>query len=167
MNTDIKHKHSGHVIAINGQTFKANDRGQWNLTDIWQVLKLPKGKAPGRWRNEDAKELRKTGDLRSQILDAQIGKQREATVGSKLATIEYAAWVSREFKRVVFHAFEAVLEIPEVAKVVAAKMDAMGRAPSAGQLRDMFGLTERESERLAMSGKLDAYIKRKQASQKS
>ena len=60
MNIDIKHKHSGHLIAINGQPFKANDRGQWNLTDIWQVLKLPKGKAPGRWRNEDAKELRKT-----------------------------------------------------------------------------------------------------------
>ncbi|MGY2181475.1 hypothetical protein [Pseudomonas agarici] len=46
MITDIKHKHAAHVIVIEGQAFKANNAGQWDLTDIWRTLKLPKGKAP-------------------------------------------------------------------------------------------------------------------------
>jgi hypothetical protein len=162
MNTDIKHKHSGHVIAINGHTFKANDRGQWNLTDIWQTLKLPKGKQPGQWRTKQAQQMEQMQFLHS------LNKGRAGSVvhATKRAALAYAGWVSDEFETMVYDAFEAVLEMPEVAKVVAAKMEAMGRAPSAGQLRDMFGLTERESERLAMSGKLGAYIKRWQASQK-
>lgn len=135
MTIDIKHKHSGHVIIIEGQAFKANDRGQWDLTDIWRTLKLPKGKAPSRWRNEDAKDLREAGDLCIQKMDAQTGKQREATFGTKLATIEYAAWVSREFKRVVFHAFEAILERPEVALIVAEVMTGIGHAHSADILK--------------------------------
>lgn len=159
MTTDIKHKHSGHVIAIKGHTFKANDRGQWNLTEIWQTLKLAKTKGPGKWAElKEAKRLRE-----SRKVELSHGS---GTFATKQATIRYAAWVSPEFEDMVYDAFEAVLEMPEVAKVVAAKMEAMGRAPSAGQLRDMFGLTERESERLAMSGKLGAYIKRWQASQK-
>ncbi|MEB0044115.1 MULTISPECIES: hypothetical protein [unclassified Pseudomonas] len=36
---DIKHKHAGHVIIIDGQAFKANDSGEWDLTDIWKTLK--------------------------------------------------------------------------------------------------------------------------------
>lgn len=134
MNIDIQHKHASHVIIIEGQAFKANDRGQWDLTDIWQTLKLPKGKAPSRWRNEDAKDLREAGDLCIQKMDAQTGKQREATFGTKLAAIEYAAWVSREFKRVVFHAFEAILEMPEVALLVADKMRSLGNDHSAAIL---------------------------------
>lgn len=137
MSIDIKHKHSGHVIIIEGQAFKANDRGQWDLTDIWQTLKLPKGKAPSRWRNEDAKDLREAGDLCIQKMDAQTGKQREATFGTKLASIEYAAWVSREFKRVVFHAFEAILEMPEVAALVADKMASLGNDHNADILKRM------------------------------
>jgi len=134
MNIDIKHKHSGHVIIIEGQAFRANDRGQWDLTDVWQTLKLPKGKQPGQWRNADAKDLRETGDLCMQKMHSQAGKQREATFGTKLATIEYAAWVSREFKRVVFHAFEAILERPEVARIVAGIMTDIGHDHSAAIL---------------------------------
>ena len=135
MNIDIKHKHSGHVIIIEDHAFKANDRGQWDLTDIWQTLKLPKGKQPGQWRNADAKDLRETGDLCMQKMHSQTGKQREATFGTKLATIEYASWVSREFKRVVFHAFEAILEMPEVALLVADKMASLGNDHSADILK--------------------------------
>ena len=137
MTIHIKHKHAAHVIIIEGQAFKANDAGQWDLTDIWQTLTLHKGKAPSRWRNEDAKDLREAGDLCIQKMDAQTGKQREATFGTKLATIEYAAWVSREFKRVVFHAFEAILEMPEVASLVADKMASLGHDHSASILKRM------------------------------
>lgn len=42
MTIDIKHKHASHVIIIEGQAFKANDSGMWDLTDIWKTLKLQK-----------------------------------------------------------------------------------------------------------------------------
>lgn len=48
MITDIKHKHAGHVIIIEGQAFKANDAGQWDLTDIWRTLKLPVKNGPAQ-----------------------------------------------------------------------------------------------------------------------
>ena len=54
MSIDIKHKHASHVIIIEGHAFKANDQGQWNLTDIWRTLKLPKGNAPAQWRTKQA-----------------------------------------------------------------------------------------------------------------
>lgn len=134
MNIDIKHKHAGHLIVIQGQAFKANNEGQWDLTDIWQALKLPKGKAPGRWRDADARDLRSAGDLCSQKMDAQKSKQRETTTASKRAAIEYAGWVSRDFKRMVFDAFEAILELPEVAAIVAEKMRTLGYSRSAAML---------------------------------
>ncbi|MDK5911976.1 hypothetical protein [Serratia nevei] len=33
-----KHKHANHVITIEGHSFKANESGMWNLTEIWKVL---------------------------------------------------------------------------------------------------------------------------------
>lgn len=137
MTTNIKHKHADHVIIIEGRAFKADSAGRWDLTDIWQTLKLPKGRQPGQWRNADAKDLRESGDLCMQKMHSQNGKQREATFGTKLATIEYAAWVSREFKRVVFHAFEAILEMPEVAAIVADHMAKLGHSHSAEILKRM------------------------------
>lgn len=130
MNIDIKHKHAGHLINIKGHPFLANDAGMWNLTEIWQTLKLPKTKAPGRWRGKEKDRL-----SQSQNLDVQNkGRTGFKVEASKRATIEYAAWVSPEFKDMVFDAFEAVLEMPEVAKVVADKMRQLGYHYSAGQL---------------------------------
>ena len=130
MSIDIKHKHSGHVIIIEGQAFKANDRGQWDLTDIWRTLKLPKGKQPGQWRTKTAERLE-----RMQFLHAlNNGRSGSMVFATKRATIEYAGWVSEDFKDMVYDAFEAILEMPEVALLVADKMRSLGNDHSAAIL---------------------------------
>ena len=123
---DIKHKHAGHVIIIEGYAFKANDAGQWDLTDIWRTLKLPKGKAPGQWRTREAERL-----LTMQNLHSERAAKENRLHATKRATLEYAGWVSPEFKDVVYDAFEAILEMPEVAHIVADKMRSMGNDHSA------------------------------------
>ena len=65
MITDIKHKHAGHVIIIEGQAFKANDAGQWDLTDIWRTLKLPVKNGPAQWRTKQAKRMEAMQNLHS------------------------------------------------------------------------------------------------------
>lgn len=125
MTIDIKHKHASHVIIIEGQAFKANDSGMWDLTDIWQTLKLPKGKAPAQWRTKQAQRLIDMQNL--QVIQGRAAQ----TLATKRATIEYAGWVSDEFKDMVYDAFEAILEMPEVALLVADKMRSMGNNHSA------------------------------------
>ncbi|WP_163023439.1 KilA-N domain-containing protein [Pseudomonas viridiflava] len=127
MTIDIKHKHASHVIIIEGQAFKANDAGMWDLTDIWKALKLPKTKGPGKWAElKEAKRLRE-----SRKVELSHGN---GTFATKQATIRYAAWVSSEFEDVVYDAFEAVLEMAEVALLVADKMRSMGNDHSAAIL---------------------------------
>lgn len=77
MNIDIKHKHSGHVIIIEGHAFKANDRGQWDLTDIWRTLKLPKSKQPGKWV-----DTKRAGLQRQVRLEGPEGSPQEHSEGS-------------------------------------------------------------------------------------
>lgn len=127
MTIDIKHKHASHVIIIEGQAFKANDAGQWDLTDIWKTLKLPKAKGPGKWAElKEAKRL-----AASRKVESSNGN---GTFAAKQAAIRYAAWVSPEFEDVVYDAFEAILEMPEVALLVADKMRSMGNDHSAAIL---------------------------------
>jgi hypothetical protein len=127
MTIDIKHKHASHVIIIEDQAFKANDAGMWDLTDIWKALKLPKTKGPGKWAElKEAKRLRE-----SRKVELSHGN---GTFATKQATIRYAAWVSSEFEDVVYDAFEAILEMPEVARLVADKMRSMGNDHSAAIL---------------------------------
>lgn len=126
MNIDVKHKHSGHVIIIEGHAFKANDRGQWDLTDIWRTLKLPKGKAPAQWRTKQAQRMGAMQNLHS--------SNGTGSWASKRATIEYAGWVSDEFEDMVYDAFEAILEMPGVSLLVADKMRSMGNGHSAAIL---------------------------------
>ncbi|AGZ33914.1 MAG: KilA-N domain-containing protein [Pseudomonas sp.] len=130
MSIDIKHKHSDHVIIIEGHAFKANDRGQWDLTDIWRTLKLPKGKSPGQWAKR--KEAERYAEM--QKLNLSHGSGAWAT---KQATIRYAAWVSPEFEDMVYDAFEAILEMPEVASLVADKMASLGHDHGADILKRM------------------------------
>ncbi|OZY33081.1 KilA-N domain-containing protein [Pseudomonas lundensis] len=127
MSIDIKHKHAAHVIIIEGKAFKANDAGQWDLTDIWKTLKLSKTKGPGKWAElKEAKRLRE-----SRKVELSHGN---GTFATKQATIRYAAWVSPEFEDAVYDAFEAILEMPEVALIVADKMRSMGNNHSAAIL---------------------------------
>lgn len=129
MNIDIKHKHAGHLIVIEGQAFKANNAGQWNLTEIWRTLKLPQGKAPAQWRTKQAKRLEAMQNLHS--------SNGSGSWATKRATLSYAGWVSVEFEEMVFDAFEAVLERPEVAEIVAEVMTDLGRSHSAAILQRM------------------------------
>ena len=126
MITDIKHKHAGHVIIIEGQAFKANDAGQWDLTDIWRTLKLPVKNGPAQWRTKHAKRMEAMQNLHS--------SNGAGSWATKRATLEYAGWVSDEFKDMVYDAFEAILEMPEVALLVADKMRNMGNDHSAAIL---------------------------------
>ena len=128
MTIDIKHKHSSHVIIIEDQAFRANDSGMWDLTDIWRTLKLPKGKAPAQWRTKRAQRLVDMQNL--QVIQGRAAQ----TLATKRAAIEYAGWVSPEFEDMVFDAFEAILEMPEVALLVADKMHSMGNDHSAAIL---------------------------------
>lgn len=132
MNIDIKirHKHVGHVITIKGRPFKANDAGMWNLTEIWQTLKLPKGKQPGQWRTKEAERLERMHFLHS----LNNGRSGSHVLATKRATLEYAGWVSSEFKDMVYDAFEAILDMPEVAQAVAYKMRQLGYDHSAALL---------------------------------
>ncbi|KTB79265.1 hypothetical protein AO069_10055 [Pseudomonas syringae pv. syringae PD2774] len=131
MTIDIKHKHASHVIIIEGQAFKANDKGQWDLTDIWRTLELPKGKQPGKWVDtKKAKTLEQTGNIGS----LNKGRAGSVTQATKRATLAYAGWVSDEFEAMVYDAFEAILEMPEVALLVADKMRSMGNDHSAAIL---------------------------------
>lgn len=133
MTIDIQHKHASHVIIIEGQAFKANDSGMWDLTDIWKTLELPKGKQPGQWRTKTAERLE-----RMQFLHAlNNGRSGSRVFATKRATIEYAGWVSEDFKDMVYDAFEAILEMPEVAMLVADKMASLGNVHSADILRRM------------------------------
>lgn len=130
MTIDIKHKHASHVIIIEGRAFKANDAGQWNLTDIWKALRMSKTKGPGKWAElKEAKRLRE-----SRKVELSHGS---GTLATKQATIRYAAWVSSEFEDVVYEAFEAILEMPEVALIVADKMRSMGDEHSAAILQSI------------------------------
>lgn len=124
MPIDIKHKHAAHVIIIEEKAFNANDAGQWDLTDIWKTLKRSKTKGPGKWAElKAAKRLRE-----SRKVELSHGN---GTFATKQATIRYAAWVSPEFEDVVYDAFEAILEMPEIALLVADKMRSMGNDHSA------------------------------------
>ncbi|MFV9074787.1 hypothetical protein ABQ397_00680 [Serratia fonticola] len=118
---NIQHKHSGHIIIINGHSFKANESGMWNLTEIWKVLGLTRSKEPGRWNNKESKMLRD----RNEISVLKVGKVSQM-VATKFATLQYAGWVSLEFSMMVYAAFESILEMPEVATVVANKMVELG-----------------------------------------
>lgn len=130
MTIDIQHKHASHVMIIEAQAFKANDSGMWDLTDIWKTLKLPKGKQPGQWNNlKEGQYMREMGFSHS----AKTGAMT-ATHANKRATLAYAGWVSREFETMVYDAFEAILEMPEVALLVADKMRSMGNDHSAAIL---------------------------------
>lgn len=116
------------VIIVNGNHFKANESGMWNLTDIWKTLGLPDNKRPSQWNNKEAKTLRSCVEISTQ------GKGNQSYVtGSKFATLQYAGWVSFEFNRMVYAAFEAVLAMPEVAAVVANKMVELGHIAEAEQ----------------------------------
>ncbi|KFX02300.1 hypothetical protein [Pectobacterium carotovorum] len=111
-------KHASHIIIIEDHSFKANDSGMWNLTEIWKVLELTRAKAPSQWRTKSA--------VRLEALQKMHRYNGEYIYADKQATLKYAGWVSADFEDMVYAAFEAILEMPEIAEVVANKMIELG-----------------------------------------
>ncbi|WP_154232536.1 hypothetical protein [Pseudomonas syringae] len=87
-------------IVIEGQTFKSNAEGLWDLNEAHRELDLPESKSPSEWRNAVATELRASGNLR--IID-KVG-----TLATEAGTIAYAMWVSTDFYLMVVRAFVAM-----------------------------------------------------------
>lgn len=116
-----QHKHAGHIITIENHSFKANQFGMWNLTEIWKVLRLPNNKLPSQWRGKTTKRLT---DMQKMHVE-KIGIE-SITYADKQATLKYAGWVSEDFEDMVYAAFESILEMTEVAEAVANKMVELG-----------------------------------------
>ncbi|KAF0860197.1 hypothetical protein Y888_07355 [Mixta calida B021323] len=106
------------VIIINDHHFKASEAGMWNLTEIWKVLKLKRGKSPSEWRTKEAKRFSECPQKMRSLGQGVTSR----ILADKQVTLKYAGWVSPEFEDMVYAAFEAILAIPEVAAVVANKM---------------------------------------------
>lgn len=132
MNIQSNNINANSVIIIDGHHFKANESGMWNLTDIWKTLGLPDKKRPSQWDNKEAKALKYSVEIST----LKVGKISQV-FGSKFATLQYAGWVSFEFNRMVYAAFEAILAMPEVAAVVANKMVELGHIAEAEQLEHL------------------------------
>lgn len=116
-----KHKHAGHIITIESHSFKANESGMWNLTEIWKVLRLPNNKLPSQWRGKVTKRLT---DM--QKMHVEKIRIESITYADKQATLKYAGWVSDDFEDMVYASFESILEMPGVAEVVGNKMVELG-----------------------------------------
>lgn len=117
-----KHINANHIINIEGHSFKADDHGMWNLTEIWKTLGLPRGKAPSEWKTKVAQRLTRQVKMRA----GRYPNGQEYKEGNKQATLRYAGWVSYEFEDMVYSAFESILAMPEVQTVVANKMVELG-----------------------------------------
>lgn len=117
------------TIEIEGHKFISDDNGMWNLTDIWKTLGLPGNKRPSQWDNREAKALRHSVEIST----LKVGKVSQV-FGSKFATLQYAGWVSFDFSRMVYAAFEAILATPEVAAIIAIKMEQLGHVAAAEQM---------------------------------
>ena len=122
----INHKHADHIIVIEDNAFKANADGMWNLTEIWKVLGLTHSKAPSQWRTKSAQRLTTMQKMQS----ARVGDTQHI-LATKQAALKYAGWVSEDFEDTVYAAFEAILEMPEVATVVTNKMVELGYSKEA------------------------------------
>lgn len=76
----------------------------FDLNDVWRAFDLKASKRPSEWRNKDRVNLEGSGDLRS------VNGNNGSTYATRLALYAYAAWVSFNFYRKVFEAFNALTE---------------------------------------------------------
>jgi len=84
-------------IVIEGQTFKPNDDGMWNLNEIAKTLNV---REPGQWRNAVQAALIKDANLHV--------SHGNGTLATEEGAIAYAMWVSTDFYLMVIRAFIAM-----------------------------------------------------------
>lgn len=84
-------------IVIEGQTFKPNEVGMWNLNEIAKTLNV---REPGQWRNAVQAALIKDANLHV--------SHGNGTLATEEGAIAYAMWVSTDFYLMVIRAFIAM-----------------------------------------------------------
>jgi hypothetical protein len=84
-------------IVIEGQTFKPNEGGMWNLNEIAKTLNV---REPGQWRNAVQAALIKDANLHV--------SHGNGTLATEEGAIAYAMWVSTDFYLMVIRAFIAM-----------------------------------------------------------
>lgn len=84
-------------IVIEGQTFKPNEDGMWNLNEIAKTLNV---REPGQWRNAVQAALIKDANLHV--------SHGNGTLATEEGAIAYAMWVSTDFYLMVIRAFIAM-----------------------------------------------------------
>ncbi|MDT3712856.1 hypothetical protein ROW34_02765 [Pseudomonas soli] len=84
-------------IVIEGQTFKPNENGMWNLNEIAKTLNV---REPGQWRNAVQAALIKDANLHV--------SHGNGTLATEEGAIAYAMWVSTDFYLMVIRAFIAM-----------------------------------------------------------
>ncbi|WP_343177623.1 hypothetical protein [Pseudomonas sp. 4810-S13] len=84
-------------IVIEGQTFKPNEDGMWNLNEIAKTLNV---REPGQWRNAVQAALIKDANLHV--------SHGNGTLATEEGAIAYAMWVSTDFYLIVIRAFIAM-----------------------------------------------------------
>lgn len=85
------------LIVIEGQTFKPNEDGMWNLNEIAKTLNV---REPGQWRNAVQAALIKDANLHV--------SHGNGTLATEEGAIAYAMWVSTDFYLMVIRAFIAM-----------------------------------------------------------
>ncbi len=103
-------------IVIEGQTFKPNEDGMWNLNEIAKTLNV---REPGQWRNAVQAALIKDANLHV--------SHGNGTLATEEGAIAYAMWVSTDFYLMVIRAFiamrnSAVLELRQKDALLDANM---------------------------------------------
>ena len=84
-------------IVSEGQTFKPNEDGMWNLNEIAKTLNV---REPGQWRNAVQAALIKDANLHV--------SHGNGTLATEEGAIAYAMWVSTDFYLMVIRAFIAM-----------------------------------------------------------
>ncbi|WP_339505155.1 KilA-N domain-containing protein [Pseudomonas sp. RL_105y_Pfl2_101] len=84
----------------NSHTFIPDTQGMFNLTEMHCRLGLANSKRPAQWRTSISRDLAACANLHS-----LVGSE---TLGTEVATIAYAMWVSNDFYKMVVSVFIAV-----------------------------------------------------------
>lgn len=84
----------------NSHKFVPDTQGMFNLTEMHCRLGLPNSKRPAQWRTSISRDLAACANLHS-----LVGSE---TLGTEVATIAYAMWVSNDFYKMVVSVFIAV-----------------------------------------------------------
>lgn len=127
-------------IAIDGQAFKPNPDGLWNLNEIAKALGVTE---PGQWRTSIRRALDQNANLH-----LAHGGANPGTWATEAGTIAYAMWVSPDFYLMVVHAFVAMRND----SIIRTRLALLAAAESDAKLAQAVPKAELVDRRLAANG---------------